>query len=792
MITERSRALRIHGVLMAIGVLCNVIAFGLIWVDAARAPYVDKDFSYSADVVAANTDYSAEDGRSPDTTYTLATFHLGTSSNTKTLERSYGMSGNQPAVSSRTINPISGQYSDGRAVAVEYIFAPRNTSTKDQFYFEPLDGGDPVLVRYDGQEIIQGLTTYRFKAKQQSQVETDVKLPANQQVRSTAVYEIWVEPTSGWLVKYERSTSSDIVLASNENTVVRSLSRSSSVLAPQSVEQHVEYAKSLRSKRLFIVQVGPSLFITLLILLLATVAIARTRRVKTIPLAVGVATILSVSAAVLLGWLTGIKPLTTFLLSTAVMNPLTAVCFILLAGAVLAEWRHHQRLMALFGGVVCLMSFIQLFASLGLIGFQFDTVLFGSAVKAMNQTTPSLMSPYISLALLMISSVFVVRGFGYRSSVAFLRFVVALTTALGALGAILNLAQVGSVLVMPFTRSLSLLESVLLVALAFTTLQIFYRRLHLPQDVRHSLISLRWAALASVPIIVIGVIAQMQQTTVSNDLNVAFDRQVASVNSALSNRFELYARALYGARGLLLASQEVTPDEWSGYNKAYRASDPLPGLDAIGYARIDDGQTIEQYVEPFTKNTPDMRALQNPALQGVIQQAAKTGEVRLSNNVSSPASNETKVYMVAPVYKKASAISTTDERQQNIDGFVYGVLSPKEAVSSATDGLATNINFALYSGSETDEGSLLYRRSAQKVEAPRLTKQVSLFAGTQAWTVVYSAEPGFRLSPEQEYSASVILLVGSATYCGFLAAVYLLIGIKQRNHERSDKKSSNR
>ena len=792
MITERSRALRIHGVLMAIGVLCNVIAFGLIWVDAARAPYVDKDFSYSADIVAANTDYSAHDGRYLDTTYSLASFHLGASSNTKTLERSYGTSGDQPAVSSRSINPVTGQYSDGRAVAVEYIFAPRSASTKDQFYFEPLDGGDPVLVRYDGQEIIQGLTTYRFKAKQQAQVEANVQSSSNQLVQSTATYEIWVEPTSGWLVKYERSTIDNVVLASNEGTVVRPVSKSSSILAPQSVEQHVEYAKSLRAKRLFIVQVGPSLFIVLAILLLAAGAITRMRRAKTIPLAVGVAIILTVSVAVLLGWLTGIIPLTTFLISTAAMNPLTAVCFIMLVGAILAEWRHHPRLMAFFGGVVCVTSFMQLFASLGLIGFQLDTVLFGTVVKSVNQTMPSLMSPYISLALLMISSVFVVRGFGYRSSVAFLRFIVALTAMLGVLGVILNLAQVGSVVVMPFTRSLSLLESVLLVALAFTTLQIFYRRLHLPQDIRHGLMSLRWAAIASVPIVIIGVFAQMQQSTVNNDLNVAFDRQVSAVNSALSNRFELYARALYGARGLLLASQEVTPDEWSGYNNAYRASDPLPGLDAVGYARIDAGQTVEQYVEPFTNKTPDASALQNPTLQGVIQQAAKTGEVRLSSNVSNPASNETKVYMVAPVYKKGSVTSTADERQQNIDGFVYGVLSPKEAVSSATDGLAANINFALYTGSETDEGSLLYRRSAQTVETPRLTRQVSLFAGTQAWTVAYDAEPGFRLSAEQEYSASAILLVGSAAYCGFLAAIYLLVGINQRTYERSDKKTSNR
>ncbi len=791
MITERSRALRIHGVLMAIGVLCNIAAFGLLWVDAARAPYVDKGFSYSADVVTADTDYDAQNGHFFDTTYSLANFHLGTSSNTKTLERSYGANDSQSAMSSRTINPVTGQYSDGRAVAVEYIFAPRNTSTKDQFYFEPLDGGSPVLVKYDGQEVIQGLTTYRFKSEQHEQVETGIQLEPNQMVESAATYEIWVEPTSGWLVKYKHTTANNVVSSSNRTTIIRPVSQSSSMLAPQSIDQHVAYAKSLRAKRLFIVQVGPSLFIALVILLLAAGAVARMRKAKTVPIAVGVAVVLTVSIAVLLGWLTGIIPLTTFLVSSAAMNPLTAVCFVLLVGAVFAEWRRRPRFMALFGGVAGLLAFTQLLASLGITNFRLDTILFSSVVEEVNQTTPSLMSPYVALALLVISSVFVARGIARRSSLGFLRFVVALTVMLGVLGVILNVAQVNSIVAIPFTRSLSLLESILLVALALTTLQVFYRRLHLPQDLRHSFMSLRWAAISSLPIVVIGIFAQTQQATVNHDLSVAFDRQVTSVNAALSSRFELYARALYGARGLLVASQEVTPDEWSGYNKAYRASDPLPGLDAVGYARIEDGKTTAQYVESALV-APNAEVLQNPTLQGVIRQAVKTGAVRLSSNVSNPASGEVEVYMIAPVYKKDSAISTVDERQRNIDGFVYGVLSPKEAVSSATEGLATNINFELYSGDEADEASLLYRRDERTVEAPRLTKQVSLFAGSQAWMVSYYAEPGFRLSAEQEYSASAILLVGSAAYCGFLATVYMIIDVNRRNYERTDKKASHR
>lgn len=791
MITERSRTLRIHGVLMAIGVLCNVAAFGLLWVDAARAPYVDKGFSYSADVVTADTEYDAQNGNFSDTTYRLANFHLGVSSNTKTLERSYGVSSDQPAMSSRTINPATGQYSDGRSVAVEYIFAPRDTSVKDQFYFEPLDGGSPVLVKYDGREVIQGLATYRFKSEQHEPVETDMSLEPNQIVESTATYEIWVEPTSGWLVKYKHVAAKNVVLSGDRNTVIRPVSQSSSMLAPQSVDQHVAYAKSLRAKRLFIMQVGPSLLIALLILLLAAGVISRTHKAKTVPIAVGIAVILTVSVAVLLGWSMGIIPLTTFLISASAMNPLTAVCFVLLAGAVLAEWRRRPRLMALFGAIAGLLSFTQLLASLGLTNFQLDTVLFGSIVKAVNQMTPSLMSPYIALALLVVSSVFVAQGIGRRSSLGFLRFVVALTVMLGILGIILNVTQVNSVVVMPFTQSLSLLESILLVALALTTLQVFYRNLHLPQDLRHSLMSLRWAAISSVPIVIIGIFAQVQQATVNHDLSTAFDRQVVGVNAALSNRFELYARALYGARGLILASQEVTPDEWSGYNNAYRASDPLPGLDAVGYARIEDGRTMVEYAEPALA-TPDIGVLQNPTLQGTIQQAVKTGEVRLSSNVSNPASGEVKVYMIAPVYGKGSATSTVDERLRNINGFVYGVLSPKEAVGSATDGLAANINFELYSGDEADEVSLLYRRDERTVESPRLTKQVSLFSGSQAWMVSYYAEPEFRLSAEQEYSASAILLVGSAAYGGLLAAIYMIIDVNRRNYERPDKKAPNR
>lgn len=790
--TERSRAIKINGTLMVIGLLFNMGALLLLWVDAVRTPYIESDFSYSADVLTRKADYDAQTGRFLDTQYATARFQLDSTNSQNELKRSYTEEKTQPTSSVRPIDAKTGRYTDKHVSGNEYVLAPKDVSATDQFYFTPIEGGNPVLLGYERSELLQDLVVYRFTGTRQAKPATTAELKADESLVSTATYEVWIEPTSGWLVKYKSTNESNIVKTDAPNEIVSPFRQVSYVTTPQSVDQHTAYASTLRSKRLFILQVGPSLFAVAAIVFIAGVALVRSSRTRTIPLAVGITAALILSGVTLIGWLAGVPQLATFFVGGVAVSPLTLLCFIILIGGVFAHWRGKPRITMVAGTVVGVVATMQLLGSLDIIPFRLDTVAFGSSVPNSDLIISSMMSPYVSLALLIFSSIFIISGIRRLLTLNYLQFVVALTIMLGLLGVLLNVSRINAAIAIPFAWSLSLPESLLLIVAALTALQLFYRSWGLSEDIKHGLSSLRWASLASVPIVIIGIFAQMQQYGVSRDLSAAFDSRIDGINSALESRFQLYAQALYGARGLLLSSQEVTDEEWRDYNHAYRVNDQLIGMDAIGYATVENDQARVRHADPLNQDIPD-NPYSNVVLRETVKRAIAGGEVQVSNSIAGSTPGDIRVYVVVPVYGKNTSIETVSDRQKNIEGFVFGAMSFPKVVHSATDTLAKNVNFEIYSGNEIDSEPLFRRYDVPATEVPRLTKQQSLATAGQAWTLVYHARPSLRLSAIEEYSASVILLGGSITYWGFLAVVYILTDMNRfRRQTRINKPTLDR
>ena len=73
--------------------------------------------------------------------------------------------------------------------------------------------------------------------------------------------------------------------------------------------------------------------------------------------------------------------------------------------------------------------------------------------------------------------------------------------------------------------------------------------------------------------------------TVEEQNHVRFDETVQATRAAVDRRTDAYLDALFGARGVFLASNAVEREEWESYVKGIETKTRLEGLQALGFAR---------------------------------------------------------------------------------------------------------------------------------------------------------------------------------------------------------------
>ena len=73
--------------------------------------------------------------------------------------------------------------------------------------------------------------------------------------------------------------------------------------------------------------------------------------------------------------------------------------------------------------------------------------------------------------------------------------------------------------------------------------------------------------------------------TVEEQNQVRFDETVQATRAAVDRRTDAYLDALFGARGVFLASNAVEREEWESYVKGIETKTRLEGLQALGFAR---------------------------------------------------------------------------------------------------------------------------------------------------------------------------------------------------------------
>jgi PAS domain S-box-containing protein len=111
------------------------------------------------------------------------------------------------------INPNTGSHVHGKGDRNRYgyLFAPRNIRNKEDFVYWHINYNAPALMKFQGEEEIAGLKVYHYqcayKADQTKNLSFLPGVPKERGVALTILLETWIDPVTGWLIKYEDHTT---------------------------------------------------------------------------------------------------------------------------------------------------------------------------------------------------------------------------------------------------------------------------------------------------------------------------------------------------------------------------------------------------------------------------------------------------------------------------------------------------------------------------------------------------------------------------------------------------------
>jgi signal transduction histidine kinase len=293
--------------------------------------------------------------------------------------------------------------------------------------------------------------------------------------------------------------------------------------------------------------------------------------------------------------------------------------------------------------------------------------------------------------------------------------------------------------------------------------------------------------------------------TVEEQNHVRFDETVRATKAAVDRRTDAYLDALFGARGVFLASNAVEREEWESYVNGIETKTRLEGLQALGFARYvspDKREDFEQKASeegrprmrpdldpggersayfPLTLVAPLDRANRNiinrdyytdPAHKMAMDKARDSGSPRATRMVyvlTEPPPNSNAdlalgpgfaVYL--PVYDEAKPTGTSAERRKALKGFVVGYFRRDGLFDDVFgSGFDPAIDFEVYDGADVGSSALLYdddrvQHAGDKEFDPLFSRQDQSEVAGRRWSLYFATLPGFNKGAESNLPAFVL------------------------------------
>ncbi|MDP8946437.1 MAG: CHASE domain-containing protein, partial [Actinomycetota bacterium] len=296
----------------------------------------------------------------------------------------------------------------------------------------------------------------------------------------------------------------------------------------------------------------------------------------------------------------------------------------------------------------------------------------------------------------------------------------------------------------------------------------------------------------------------VRQTVEAQD-HVRFDETIQATQAAVDRRTDAYLAALFGARGVFLASKVVESEEWESYVEGIETKSRLEGLQALGFARYVRPDERETFVgEARKEGLPEIRPDLDPGGERSayfpLALVAPTDEANLSminqdayteqaHKVAMDAARDTgspqatkMVYVLTgptanssadlalspgfavylPVYAEGEPVESVAGRRRALRGFVVGYFRRDGLLDDVFgSGFDPAIDFEVYDGADVESSSLLYdedgvERAGEEGYDPLFSEKSRFGVAGREWSLYFATLPGFKNGAESNLPAFVL------------------------------------
>lgn len=284
-----------------------------------------------------------------------------------------------------------------------------------------------------------------------------------------------------------------------------------------------------------------------------------------------------------------------------------------------------------------------------------------------------------------------------------------------------------------------------------------------------------------------------------------FERSAASVLFSFKSRMSFYTNALIYTRNLFNLKPDLSPGEFATFVRGMNLKDEFPGIQTVGYVRrfsraqlLQNLKTLPPRAQDLVREKRDsydvvvfveslmavpttaigMDLAVSPERLEKMNLAATLGVpiatdrvIRISDPKASPAEHFFMVFV--PHYKTGAPISTPEERQKALLGFVYGGFrAPILFGSLGGDRRVQDqrLVFQVYDGTRVDPANLVFAKGDVAAEDLEFYKEIRLEAAEHEWTIVLGALKGYSPAYSRLLPLLLLLVGGLLTAAVTVAA----------------------
>ncbi|MBI1247905.1 response regulator [bacterium] len=509
---------------------------------------------------------------------------------------------------------------------------------------------------------------------------------------------------------------------------------------------------------------------------------------------------LAVSIAVMISWPLGFVSLRSLIDGLPTMKFNTALGLGCLAMASLLQIRDYltqssvKRLPEMIATFVLCLGVVSLIESIG--GFQIgiDTLVSADSRSIAEGKPPGLMSAGTALGLLALSSGFLLLETRARSAG---RILLGIAGLLGSAGVVLYLIRATGLRGETIFSTTAIHTAILLTMIAMANLLAMAAqniassadacKLVVKELSRSRRISIILTAIFLVGILVTSAVVFDSQLNIDRINRSRFDSLSKLSVEEIDRRINRIVYGLRGVRGLYLASEKVTRDEFANFVNSRDLNSEFPGAIGIGVIQRVPRKDLEQfiareqaddapdfsvtgkstapdlyvikYIYPLPRNLPawgyDIGS--EATRREAAEKAIRTGKPQITGRIEllQEAQKTTGFLYMLPIYRTGSPPDTPEEREQNLIGLAYAPIVLNEMLNGVEHLNQESLGIEIMDVDQPDDKVLLYssldqNSNSTETESPSTKRQSKytatslIVAGGRTWSVQTNSSPQFE------------------------------------------------